>query len=171
MKEEGVGIPERSCSWQPVGERDSDVIQSDVGILNDANSCLVGNGFSAETLGTFLDDEPFNLIVCCIAGPDQDVIREGTVADPSFVPIQNPFISASGCSGFHLPGNVGPVQGLGEGEGSYFLERQQVWKHGLTMLIGAQFADRCGEQFVMDAKERGHGGIRACEFHLNQSGQ
>ena len=72
------------------------------------------------------------------------------------------------CRGAGAAGDVGAAQGFGEAEGADLLQRVDVRQPGFLLLLGGKGLDGAGEEAVVDAHERGDGGVGAGGFGVDQ---
>ncbi|CAH0326599.1 hypothetical protein SRABI128_05439 [Microbacterium sp. Bi128] len=166
-----VGVAEAVGVGELEELRHHNVVERDVSVLHRAQRDLVLDFHGTVSLGLGVHEEPFDLVVVDIAGVDDHPVGESRVADPALGSIEDPVIAVAPCRGARTAGDVGAAQGFGEAEGADLLERVDLGKPRVLLLLGGKGFDGAREEPVMDAHERrdrcvGAGGLRvqnACE--------
>ena len=74
---------------------DDHAVEGDQPVLHDAQGDLVVKVFDAHTVRAALDDEPFDLVVLFVAGPDDDEVGKAGVADPLLLAVEDPVVTVA----------------------------------------------------------------------------
>ena len=80
---------------EAVGLGDDHAVEGDQPVLHDAQGDLVLEVFDAHPGRAALDDEPFDLVVLFVAGPDDDEVGEAGVADPLLLAVEDPVVTVA----------------------------------------------------------------------------
>ena len=116
-------------------------------------------------------EEALDLVVGDVPGVDDHPVGESRVADPALGAVEDPVVAVPPGRGARAAGDVGAAQRLGQAEGADLLERVDVRQPGVLLLLGRQGFDGAGEEPVVDAHERGDGGVRAGGLRVQDAGE
>src|SRR5215212_9709414 len=101
----------------------------------------------------FFEDEGLDLAVFDVAGPDDDEVGEGGVADPTLLAVQDPSVPvAPGCCFQHH--GVGAVIRLRQAPGPYLLHPRHLGQPPPLLLLGPEDGHGPHREPGMDAEER-----------------
>ena len=164
-----VGVLEGACPGEAGVGGHVDVVELDLGLPDGA----VG-GFAGDALGVVagnrvrgavgvFDDEGADVAVV-VAGPDDDEVGDGAVADPAFGAVQGP--AATGCAtgAGGEADDVAAVVGFGEGERAEPVDRGQGGEPAGLLLLGAEQPDRGHGQAGVHGVEGGDAAVAAGQF-------
>src|SRR3712207_1681896 len=101
-----------------------------------------------------LDEEAGDLAVF-VAGPDHRDVREGGVADPLLLPVQDVAAVLLDRGRLQRTG-IAPSVGLGEAEAAYLLATAHQWQPLLFLLLRAEVVDRCHREAALDVQKSRH---------------
>ena len=80
---------------QPVGLRHAHVGQGDVGLPDGPERALPVDAAGVVPGRALLDEEALDLAVGHVAGPDDDDVGDGAVADPLLLPVDHPGVAVA----------------------------------------------------------------------------
>ena len=101
----------------------------------------------------FFEDEGFDLAVLYVAGPDDDEVGEGGVADPTLLPVQDPTVPVAAGRGLEHHG-VRAVVGLRQAPGPDLLHPRHLRQPAPLLLLGTADGHGPHREPGMDPEER-----------------
>src|SRR6185312_6328722 len=117
-----------------------------------------------------LHEEPLDLAVLDITGPDHHDVGDRAVADPLLRTADH--IGVAVAARRRLQRNrVGAVIGLGQREGADLLQPGHPRQPGLLLLLRSEHRDRLHGQPGLYADEGGDTAVATAELHVDQSGR
>src|SRR5215204_2746814 len=149
---EGVGTPQTIL----VGH--AHILQIDVGLPDGPFAhlaCYELGGVAGVmiTVFVFFEDEGFDLSVFHVAGPDDDEVGEGGVADPTFLAVYDPLVAVTPRRGFQHY-RVRPMIWLRQAPRPDLLHPRHLGKPPLLLLLGTADGHGPHGKPGMDPEER-----------------
>ena len=130
------------------------ILEKNVSVLSDSERHFALHFLGQETWRTLLNDERLNLATILLVTGPHDYIAHGSVADPTFLAIQDPaaFDFASRCL---QTCSITAIIWFSQAEAENFLELNTSSKEPLLLFLVTQCVYHSHADGIMDEKECG----------------
>ena len=125
-------LAERSRVCEPVGLRHTDVVESDVRVLHDAERLLVLDAGADISGSGCRHDEALHLAIFGVFRPNDGDVADRSVTDPPLGPVDDPGVAVTRRGGAEALRYIRPREGFGEAE-----RPQQLGGRELRQPLGA----------------------------------